>query len=133
MLLGYAQQLTDCRESLEQLEGYQNQELAKVKHMLLSAETALELEKQERLKLRDQLEELQNDRKTEDKHLLEDSNRHQKDATTNTLDTCDTTTNDKGESKVMNIESIVKKAISFLLKLIYRNPLMVLNSYIFVG
>ena len=61
---GYGQQLSDCRESLEQLEGYQNQELAKVKHMLLSAETSLELEKQERLKLRDQLEELQTNQTT---------------------------------------------------------------------
>ena len=61
---GYGQQLSDCRESLEQLEGYQNQELAKVKHMLLSAETSLELEKQERLKLRDQLEELQKNQTT---------------------------------------------------------------------
>ena len=51
---GYARQLTECRESLEQLEGFQNQELAKVKHMLLNAETSLELEKVERLKLRDQ-------------------------------------------------------------------------------
>ena len=61
---GYGQQLSDCRESLEQLEGYQNQELAKVKHMLLSAETSLELEKQERLKLRDQLEVLQRNQTT---------------------------------------------------------------------
>ena len=56
---GYGQQLTECRESLEQLDGFQSQELAKVKHMLLSAETSLQLEKDERLKLRAQLEELQ--------------------------------------------------------------------------
>lgn len=47
--LGYRLQLTDCREQLEQIEGFQNQELGKVKHMLLSAEAALELEKQKRL------------------------------------------------------------------------------------
>ena len=111
LILGYAQQLADCRESLEQLEGYQNQELAKVKHMLLSAETALELEKKERLKLRDQLEELENDRQTEGKYLLEDSNKHQQDATTNTLDLCDSTNKVKEESKVMDIQNIVRHYI----------------------
>lgn len=38
--------MTECRDQLEQLEGFQNQELGKVKHMLLSAETALEIERQ---------------------------------------------------------------------------------------
>jgi len=84
---GYAQQLTECRESLEQLEGFQNQELAKVKHMLLSAETALELEKQERLKLRDQLEESKKGRSTADQTSLVAPFKHNQDATTNTLDT----------------------------------------------
>lgn len=42
----YKSQLSDCREQLEQLESCQNQELSKVKHMLLSAETALEIERQ---------------------------------------------------------------------------------------
>lgn len=41
-------QLSECRENLEQLEGFQSQELSKVKHMLLSAETALEAETKER-------------------------------------------------------------------------------------
>lgn len=45
---GYKVQLAETREQLEQLEGFQNQELAKVKHMLLSTETALELEKKQR-------------------------------------------------------------------------------------
>ena len=39
-------QLGDCKEQLEQLENCQNQELSKIKHMLLSAETALEIERQ---------------------------------------------------------------------------------------
>ena len=79
--------MTECRESLEQLEGYQNQELAKVKHMLLSAETALEIEKQERLKLRDQLEELKCERNGIGHSLSEETNRERQDATTNTLET----------------------------------------------
>ncbi len=36
---------------MEQLEGFQNQELAKVKHMLLSAETALDQERRRRKEL----------------------------------------------------------------------------------
>ena len=36
----------ECKEQLDQLEGFQNQELGKVKHMLLSAETALAKEKE---------------------------------------------------------------------------------------
>ena len=83
LLLGYGQQLTECRDSLEQLEGYQNQELAKVKHMLLNAETSLELEKQERLKIRDQLEDLQKERDLKNEHLSEVYK--SRDATTNTL------------------------------------------------
>ena len=84
---------------MEQLEGYQNQELAKVKHMLLSAETALELEKQERLKLRDQLEGLKKDRSIDDNGLLESC--RFLDATTNTLQTCDVIQNQAEESKVV--------------------------------
>jgi len=38
-------QLREHRENQDQLEGFQSQELAKVKHMLLSAETALEQER----------------------------------------------------------------------------------------
>ena len=41
-------QLERARENLDELEGFQSQELAKVKHMLLSAETALEKEARER-------------------------------------------------------------------------------------
>lgn len=41
----YRGKLEEYREQLEQLESYQSQELAKVKHMLLSAESALEAEK----------------------------------------------------------------------------------------
>eukprot|EP00095_Tigriopus_kingsejongensis_P010803 maker-scaffold1931_size24754-snap-gene-0.11 protein:Tk10803 transcript:maker-scaffold1931_size24754-snap-gene-0.11-mRNA-1 annotation:"golgin subfamily a member" len=44
-------QLQDYRDNLDQLEGFQSQELAKVKHMLLSAETALEKEGQRRKQL----------------------------------------------------------------------------------
>lgn len=42
---------------MEQLEGFQSQELAKVKHMLLSAETALDTETHERKKLETLLKE----------------------------------------------------------------------------
>ena len=42
----YRIQLNDCREQLEQLENCQNQELSKVKSMLLSAEKSLEIERQ---------------------------------------------------------------------------------------
>ena len=42
----YRAQLNDCREQLEQLENCQNQELSKVKSMLLSAEKSLEIERQ---------------------------------------------------------------------------------------
>ena len=49
-------QLKDYKENLEQLEGFQSQELAKVKHMLLSAETALEKETKTRKKLEKELE-----------------------------------------------------------------------------
>jgi len=41
----YRGKLEEYREQLEQLESYQSQELAKVKHMLLSAESELEAEK----------------------------------------------------------------------------------------
>ncbi len=46
-----------ARESLDELEGFQNQELGKVKHMLLSAETALERETQERKRLEQRVKE----------------------------------------------------------------------------
>jgi len=45
----YSRKLEEYREQLEQLESYQSQELAKVKHMLLSAESALETEKKKNL------------------------------------------------------------------------------------
>ncbi|TRY63426.1 hypothetical protein TCAL_15188 [Tigriopus californicus] len=45
------EQIKDYEDNLEQLEGFQSQELAKVKHMLLSAETALDKETQERKRL----------------------------------------------------------------------------------
>ena len=41
--------MEEYREQLEQLESYQSQELAKVKHMLLSAEAELETEKKKNL------------------------------------------------------------------------------------
>ena len=47
----FQRQLTEARSNLDQLEGFQNQELSKVKHMLLSAETALEKEKRTRAEL----------------------------------------------------------------------------------
>jgi len=45
----YRGKLEEYREQLEQLESYQSQELAKVKHMLLSAEAELETEKKKNL------------------------------------------------------------------------------------
>ena len=104
---GYGQQLSDCRESLEQLEGYQNQELAKVKHMLLSAETSLELEKQERLKLRDQLEELQRNQTTNEtaQSVIES-----KETATNTPPVSNT--NDTDETRV-NEYTLVKRVLSY--------------------
>ena len=99
--LGYAEQLSECRESLEQLEGFQNQELAKVKHMLLSAETALELEKQERLRLRDQLEELKKERHPTDQLLSENTFTHNQDASTNTLNPNEASNNETKLSKVL--------------------------------
>ena len=100
---GYGQQLSDCRESLEQLEGYQNQELAKVKHMLLSAETSLELEKQERLKLRDQLEELQRNQTTnETAQLVVES----KDTATNTPPVPNT--NNTDDTRVTEYTLVIK-------------------------
>ena len=45
IFLVYRGKLEEYREQLEQLESYQSQELAKVKHMLLSAESELEAEK----------------------------------------------------------------------------------------
>ena len=100
---GYGQQLSDCRESLEQLEGYQNQELAKVKHMLLSAETSLELEKQERLKLRDQLEELQRNQTTnETAQLVVES----KDTATNTPPVSNT--NNTDDTRVTEYTLVIK-------------------------
>ena len=99
--LGYAEQLSECRESLEQLEGFQNQELAKVKHMLLSAETALELEKQERLRLRDQLEELKKVRHPTDQLLSENTFKHNQDASTNTLNPDEASNNETELSKVL--------------------------------
>lgn len=45
---GCQKQLGEYREQLEQLEGFQSQELSKVKHMLLSAESALEQERRGR-------------------------------------------------------------------------------------
>ena len=100
---GYGQQLSDCRESLEQLEGYQNQELAKVKHMLLSAETSLELEKQERLKLRDQLEELQRNQTTNENADLAVQS---KDTATNTPPVANT--NDTDEAMVTEYILVIK-------------------------
>ena len=41
--------MEEYREQLEQLESYQSQELAKVKHMLLSAEAELETEKKKNM------------------------------------------------------------------------------------
>ena len=64
IIQGYKVQLGDCKEQLEQLENCQNQELGKIKHMLLSAETALEIERQ---KNRDIAFEKQS-------NLIEDSN-----------------------------------------------------------
>ena len=96
---GYGQQLSDCRESLEQLEGYQNQELAKVKHMLLSAETSLELEKQERLKLRDHLELLQRNQTTKDTVV------QSKDTATNTHPVANT--NDTDETRVTEYTLVI--------------------------
>ena len=100
---GYGQQLSDCRESLEQLEGYQNQELAKVKHMLLSAETSLELEKQERLKLRDQLEELQRNQTTNE---TAQSVVESKDTATNTPPVSNTS--DTDETRVTEYTLVIK-------------------------
>ena len=51
--------------------------------MLLNAETSLELEKHERLKIRDQLEDLQKERDVKTEHLSEDYT--SRDATNNTL------------------------------------------------
>lgn len=45
----YRGKLEEYREQLEQLESYQSQELAKVKHMLLSAEAELEIEKKRKI------------------------------------------------------------------------------------
>jgi len=59
-LLECQRQLKDYRENREQLEGFQSQELAKVKHMLLSAETALEKEK----KLKEEAQSQKGDEKT---------------------------------------------------------------------
>jgi len=56
---GYKKQLVETRENLEQMEGFQNQELSKVKHMLLNAETVAETEKSLRSKLSEELDELQ--------------------------------------------------------------------------
>jgi len=44
----YKKQLAETRDNLEQMEGFQNQELSKVKHMLLSAETSLETERSQK-------------------------------------------------------------------------------------
>ena len=93
--------MSECRESLEQLEGFQNQELAKVKHMLLSAETALELEKQERLRLRDQLEESKKERYITDQSLSENTFKHNQDATTNTVNPDEASKNENELSKVL--------------------------------
>ncbi|CAB4056759.1 GOLGA1 [Lepeophtheirus salmonis] len=41
-------QLVEYRDNYEQLEGFQNQELAKIKHMLLIAENSLQSEKEEK-------------------------------------------------------------------------------------
>ena len=49
LLSVYRGKLEEYREQLEQLESYQSQELAKVKHMLLSAEAELETEKKKNL------------------------------------------------------------------------------------
>ena len=61
----------DCREQLEQLEGFQSQELAKVKHMLLSAETALEKETQTRKKLEKDLESAKGNAAAESNEMVE--------------------------------------------------------------
>lgn len=45
VFVAYRIKLEEYREQLEQLESYQSQELAKVKHMLLNAEAALQDEK----------------------------------------------------------------------------------------
>ena len=51
-------QLAETRENLEQMEGFQNQELSKVKHMLLSAETALEAERSQKAAVGIELEQV---------------------------------------------------------------------------
>eukprot|EP00096_Caligus_rogercresseyi_P015534 TRINITY_DN7982_c0_g1_i1.p1 TRINITY_DN7982_c0_g1~~TRINITY_DN7982_c0_g1_i1.p1 ORF type:complete len:581 (+),score=203.82 TRINITY_DN7982_c0_g1_i1:79-1821(+) len=43
-LEGYKKQMLEYRENFEQLEDFQNQEMAKIKHMLLSSENALQTE-----------------------------------------------------------------------------------------
>ena len=67
----YKNQYDEARENLEQLEGFQNQELAKIKHMLLSAETSLEFEKNEKKNLKEQMEELELNIRDKDKKLEE--------------------------------------------------------------
>ena len=64
-------QLRDYKENLEQLEGFQSQELAKVKHMLLSAETALEKETQTRKKLEKDLESAKGNAAAESNEMVE--------------------------------------------------------------
>ena len=69
--------------------------------MLLSAETALELEKQERLRLRDQLEELKKERLPIDQFLSENTFSHNQDASTNTLNPNEASNNETKLSKVL--------------------------------
>ena len=66
--------------------------------MLLNAETSLELEKHERLKIRDQLEDLQKERDVKTEHLSEDYK--SRDATTNTLRISDDIKNTTKEFEV---------------------------------
>ena len=69
--------------------------------MLLSAETALELEKQERLRLRDQLEELKKEKHPTDQLLSENTFIHNQDASTNTLNPNEASNNETELSKVL--------------------------------
>ncbi len=54
-ITGYKVKYEECREQLDQLEGFKSQELAKVKHMLLKAEEALEAERSSK---KDQMDDL---------------------------------------------------------------------------
>ena len=66
--------MEEYREQLEQLESYQSQELAKVKHMLLSAEAELETEKKKNL---NQLNDTSGLAKIDFRHEVENSSNDQ--------------------------------------------------------